>query len=96
MSKFNVRFSKTKNVNYQCVYDSDTAVEYFEMYDMVDDLNKIDIERQKLKNQNEEMLKWLNKVYGNYDGDDVNDFNRFVEKLRGIESTGIVFGGVLF
>ena len=40
---------------------------------------------------------WCFKIYDDDEWDsDINNFNRYVEGLRGIKSTGLVFGGVTF
>lgn len=48
MSKnFQVRFNKTKNTTHQVVYDSFEEQEYYDMYEMIEHLNTLDIEKQK-------------------------------------------------
>ena len=46
----------------------------------------------------EEMKAMLFQIYDDtdFDDNDINEFRRFVEKLKGIESTGVVINGVLF
>jgi hypothetical protein len=51
-----------------------------------------------LLEQNQKMKQWLDKIYKDTDFFDIdeNEFYRFVEEMNGIESTGIIFGGVKF
>lgn len=44
-------FHKTKNVNYECVYSTETENEYLNMYSMLSELNSLCKERDTLKAQ---------------------------------------------
>lgn len=48
--------------------------------------------------EHKDMKKMLYQIYDDIDFDenDSNEFRRFVEKLKGIKPSGIVFGGVEF
>ena len=78
-----VRFSETKGINYEMVYDTETHDEITSLYDLKKVANEIDLKRQEIEKSLEESIaynKYLVKVLNEH----VSQGMLTLDKLEGV------------